>query len=382
MPAKLPFSKQSPRTKFKNLREIHGNYQAILAAYPELNRVFKELEKTPQGKFLNGQNLLLKIFEDYPDIIGDNSSAPVASAPASKKATKAKKAPRADSAGGEPKRAKKEEDIEDYRGADLSFPANVFASDDLARPPPSSPQLSDDGYFNDIMGALGATPPPADEEYELPDLEGNGYGGATDAQIGRAARYRTHVREALEPPKYECLYRNLSYIIHSNDENAIGNPFSPDDKYDADVQKILDKAEANLKRVKELRDRGIEPRKVPKCSGKVFKPETTPAVQPSVFKASTRKRASASAVDFTAPAKPAPFNFAAIDKLRKSNTPVPVPRKVPLFVPTPELIEKARLKRLEGKGMIGGNWFDDVTNAVASTLFGNGRPHAQYPYLL
>jgi len=274
---------------------------------------------------------------------------------------------------------------EDGRPTDFA----IRRFDDILGLRPSEDLTMTDAETRRVMRALGSTPttaiepPPAEEEYELPDLEGNGYGGATDTQIGRAARYRTHVREALEPPKYECLYRNLSYIIHSNDENVIGNPFSPDDKYDADVQKILDKAEANLKRVKELRDRGIEPRKVPKCSGKVFKPETTPAVQPSVFKASTRKRAPASAVDFTAPApaKPAPFDFAAIDKLRKSKgSDAPVPRKVPLFVPTPALIEKTRLKRLEGRG-VGGNLWDDIVDGV-SMVFGSGRPSAQYPYLL
>jgi hypothetical protein len=88
-------------------------------------------------------------------------------------------------------------------------------------------------------------------------------GGATDTQRGQAARYRTHVREAVDIPKYECLFRNLSYIVHSADEyQKDDNPFATgadNDEYDAEAQKILDQAEANLKRLRELKDAGVKP---------------------------------------------------------------------------------------------------------------------------
>jgi len=94
-------------------------------------------------------------------------------------------------------------------------------------------------------------------------------GGATDTQRGQAARYRTHVREAVDIPKYECLFRNLSYIVHSADESQYDdNPFATGaetDEYDAEAQMILDQAEANLKRLKELKALGVKPTKEGMC---------------------------------------------------------------------------------------------------------------------
>jgi hypothetical protein len=254
----------------------------------------------------------------------------------------------------------------------------LFAMDEEDRlerlPQPRPPPFTDVDYSN-VMRSLGATAPPSDDFNlsDLDDMEGMGYsGGATNEQIGRAARYRTYVREAVDQPKYQCLYRNLSYIVHSADDGRDpSNPLSTDDKYDAEAQRILDTAEANLRRVTAMRDAGFEPKKIPKCSGRVFKPETTPAVQPTIFKASTRKRAPDTAFDFTEgntsvfkpstrkkPASAFAFDFTAPSKylppappMKKASAPSQS-RKFPLFVPTPELVEAARLKRLEGRGMV------------------------------
>jgi hypothetical protein len=307
--APRPFNELSTKKKVAELIRIFGSYNKVLDAYPNFKRNFEQVEDPYRG---NTRSALEEAFELTDDVgvpakgmppMGENPRgrrpAVVPDSAGGEPKTEKKKSgrkPKSDSAGGEPKRVKREPASED-EADELSFPADIFAS------PPQSPQLSDDGYFRDVLNALGATSPlsTAEADLDLFDVyEGNGYsGGATNEQIGQAARYRTRVREALDPPKYECLYRNLSYIVHSSDENARGNPFSPNDKYDAKAQKILETAEANLRRVEEMRDAGIEPRKVPRCSGKVFKPETTPAVAPSVFKASTRRRAPASAVDFT-----------------------------------------------------------------------------------
>jgi hypothetical protein len=120
-----------------------------------------------------------------------------------------------------------------------------------------------------ILFQIDEIEPPVQVELKKKRGRPKKSGGATDTQRGQAARYRTHVREAVDIPKYECLFRNLSYIVHSADEKQKDdNPFATGadtDEYDAEAQMILDQAEANLKRLRELKALGVKPTKEGMC---------------------------------------------------------------------------------------------------------------------
>ena len=120
-----------------------------------------------------------------------------------------------------------------------------------------------------ILFQIDEIEPPVQVELKKKRGRPKKSGGATDTQRGQAARFRTHVREAVDIPKYECLFKNLSFIVHSADEKQKdANPFATGadvDEYDAEAQKILDQAEANLKRLRELKALGVKPTKEGMC---------------------------------------------------------------------------------------------------------------------
>ncbi len=94
-------------------------------------------------------------------------------------------------------------------------------------------------------------------------------GGASAYQKGKAAEMRTYVNENVKGKMNECLFKDLSYIIHSGDRNpqkAGNNRFAdPENKYDPEADKILHFANQNIRQVVKLRKKGTVFSADPNC---------------------------------------------------------------------------------------------------------------------
>lgn len=238
-----------------------------------------------------------------------------------------------------------------------------------------------------ILFQIDEIEPPVQVELKKKRGRPKKSGGATDTQRGQAARFRTHVREAVDIPKYECLFKNLSYIVHSADEKQKDvNPFATGadvDEYDAEAQKILDQAESNLKRLRELKALGVKPTKEGMCREdwdrkdtplKPFKIERQKALfaahEKEVKEAEDKKIADAEAAsEFTTKKSTrgkrgpewqnaGPYTLATIPYTSAPEPPAKVPRKKG---PTPEQVEANRQKQA-------------AENAARRAMRGRGAP--------
>lgn len=94
-------------------------------------------------------------------------------------------------------------------------------------------------------------------------------GGADARQKGNAAEMRTYINENIRGRMNECLFKDLSFIVHSGDRNpqAAGfNQFAdPTNNYDPTAEPILSSAYENIKQVALLGKRGIFLPKTPNC---------------------------------------------------------------------------------------------------------------------
>ena len=94
-------------------------------------------------------------------------------------------------------------------------------------------------------------------------------GGATDTQKGNAASMRTYINENIVGKKNECLFRDLSFLVHSGDRNphlAGFNKFAdPTNTYDPEADPLLATAYENTQRVIDLANKGIHLAKTTKC---------------------------------------------------------------------------------------------------------------------
>ena len=95
-------------------------------------------------------------------------------------------------------------------------------------------------------------------------------GGASSTQKGKAAELRSYINENIKGKMNECLFRDLSYIVHSGDRqpNAHGNNVfaDPDNEYDPLVDTILDFGIQNLRQVKALDKKGFFLPKISRCN--------------------------------------------------------------------------------------------------------------------
>jgi hypothetical protein len=86
-------------------------------------------------------------------------------------------------------------------------------------------------------------------------------GGATAEQKGRAAEMRSWVNENIKGKMNECLFRDLSFIVHSGDKNpskAGLNPYADQyNRYDPNAEAKLQVGYNNIKQIAALAKKGI-----------------------------------------------------------------------------------------------------------------------------
>jgi len=86
-------------------------------------------------------------------------------------------------------------------------------------------------------------------------------GGANAEQKGRAAEMRSWVNENIKGKMNECLFRDLSFIVHSGDKNpnkAGLNPYAdPYNQYDPNAEQKLQVGFNNLTQIRALAKKGI-----------------------------------------------------------------------------------------------------------------------------
>lgn len=86
-------------------------------------------------------------------------------------------------------------------------------------------------------------------------------GGASASQKGKAAELRTFVNENIKGKMNECLFKDLSFIVHSGDRNPHStgfNPFAdPENQYDREVDKYIRFGIENVKQVAALDRKGV-----------------------------------------------------------------------------------------------------------------------------
>ncbi len=94
-------------------------------------------------------------------------------------------------------------------------------------------------------------------------------GGASASQKGTAAELRTFVNENIKGKMNECLFKDLSFIVHSGDRNPHSsgfNPFAdPTNTYDREVDKYLRFGIENVKQVAALDRKGVFLPKTSNC---------------------------------------------------------------------------------------------------------------------
>ena len=94
-------------------------------------------------------------------------------------------------------------------------------------------------------------------------------GGASARQKGEAAQMRTYINENIKGKMNECLFKDLSYIVHSGDRNpqaAGANRFAdPTNKEDPSANPILSAAFQNIKQVVALTNKGVHLPKTINC---------------------------------------------------------------------------------------------------------------------
>ena len=94
-------------------------------------------------------------------------------------------------------------------------------------------------------------------------------GGASAEQKGRAAELRTRVNENIgNPAVNQCLFKDLSFVVHSGDLNPNLKGFNPyadtENKKSQAVKGLLDTADANIAEQKRMVDAGVKlPKKLP-----------------------------------------------------------------------------------------------------------------------
>ena len=94
-------------------------------------------------------------------------------------------------------------------------------------------------------------------------------GGADARQKGNAAEMRTYINENIKGKMNECLFKDLSFLVHSGDRNpqkAGFNRFAdPTNEHDPAADAVLRAARNNIKQVKALLKKGIHLAKTPNC---------------------------------------------------------------------------------------------------------------------
>ena len=95
-------------------------------------------------------------------------------------------------------------------------------------------------------------------------------GGATNKQKGDAASMRTYVNENIKGKMNECLFKDLSFIVHSGDRNPHHSGFNkyadPTETYDPAAHSRIQTAFYNINQVKAMENQGIHLAKKRNCS--------------------------------------------------------------------------------------------------------------------
>jgi hypothetical protein len=86
-------------------------------------------------------------------------------------------------------------------------------------------------------------------------------GGASAQQKGDAAQMRTYINEGIKGKMNACLFKDLSFIVHSGDRNPHLSAFNrfadPTNEYDPSAEPRLEAAKQNIRQVRALAKRGI-----------------------------------------------------------------------------------------------------------------------------
>ena len=86
-------------------------------------------------------------------------------------------------------------------------------------------------------------------------------GGASAQQKGEAAAMRTYINEGIKGRMNACLFKDLSFIVHSGDRNPHAKEFNrfadPTNEYDPQAVQRLQAAEQNIRQLRALAKKGI-----------------------------------------------------------------------------------------------------------------------------
>ena len=94
-------------------------------------------------------------------------------------------------------------------------------------------------------------------------------GGVSNEQKGDAASMRTYINENIKGKMNECLFKDLSFLVHSGDRTPHAKGFNrfadPTNEYDPAADAILNAAHQNIRQVRALLKKGIHLAKTPNC---------------------------------------------------------------------------------------------------------------------